>query len=47
MKSAEADKLAQHIAATVASWPAPTPEQVRKVTVMLRTAATGKAVARQ
>lgn len=45
MKSADADKLAQHIAATVAAWPPPTPEQVRKVTVMLRTAATGKVVA--
>lgn len=43
MKAAAADKLAAHIAATVASWPAPTPEQVRKVTVMLRAA--GKAVA--
>jgi hypothetical protein len=39
-----ADKLEQHIAATVASWPAPTPDMVRKVTVLLRAAATDKAV---
>lgn len=44
MKSATTDKLAAHIAATVASWPSPTPDQVRKVTLMLRAAAANKAV---
>lgn len=44
MKSAAAEKLALHIAATVASWPAPTPEMVRKTTLLLRAAATDKAV---
>jgi hypothetical protein len=39
-----ADKLQQHIAATVASWPAPSPEQVRQVTLMLRATAATKAV---
>jgi hypothetical protein len=39
MSTAEkADKLAAHIAATVASWPAPTPEMVRKTTLLLRAA---------
>lgn len=38
------DKLQQHIAATVASWPAPTPDMVRKVTILLRATATDKAV---
>lgn len=44
MKAAAADKLAAHIAATVASWPAPTPEMVRKTTLLLRAAAIDKAV---
>lgn len=39
MKTAAADKLAQHIAATVAAWPPPTPEQVRRVTLMARAVA--------
>ncbi|MDJ0317852.1 hypothetical protein [Arthrobacter antibioticus] len=36
MKSPYTDKLAAHIAATVATWAAPTPEQIRRVTVLLR-----------
>lgn len=44
MKAAAADKLAAHIAATVASWPPPTPEEIRKVTRLLRAAARDKAV---
>lgn len=43
MKAAAANKLAAHIAATVASWPSPSPEQVRKVTLMLRATAANKA----
>lgn len=44
MKAAAADKLAAHIAATVASWPAPTPEMVRKTTLLLRAAAIDRVV---
>ncbi len=39
MESTASDKLSQHIAAMVASWPPPTPEQVRKVTLMARAVA--------
>lgn len=46
MKADATDKLAAHIAATVASWPAPTPEMVRKTTLLLRAAAANKAVTR-
>lgn len=42
MTTAE-DKLAAHIAATVAAWPAPSPEQVRRVTTILRAAGRGDA----
>lgn len=46
MKAAAAEKLALHIAVTVASWPAPTPEMVRKTTLLLRASAADKAVSK-